>query len=232
MLPFQRLTGNPSSGWSIYTSAFAGQTPCYSNPPLPLIPPTTSPNPANASISVISTKIFSLAYALAPPPSLGPSLSSGAKAGIAIGVLVGALAAVAISFFVLLRRRRAKASAKASANDEAGPVVASTEYRNSATLSNAIPPQEHISELPSPGIMDGRSSWFPQSPAQPPPISPIASALPAQPPEELPGSTYMHEHHPAFSPVSDRGEPFRPPITGADRSPEEVVSPIEKESRR
>lgn len=222
-----KLTGSLPSGWSIYTTAFAGQTPCYSTPPLPLVPLTTSPNPANASISIISTKVFTLAYALAPP-SLGPALSAGAKAGIAIGALVGALAGLAIGFFILLRRRRAKASAK----DEDGPAVTYTENRGSAALSNSTAPPEHISELPSPGPSDGHSSWFPQPAVQPPPMSPTPSELPAQPPEELPGSTYMHEHHPAYSPVSERGEPFRPPIAGTGWAPEEVVSPMEKVGRR
>lgn len=222
----QKLTDYRSSGWSIYATAFAGQTPCYSTPPLPLIAPTASPNPANASISVISTKVFTLPYALAPP-SIGPALSAGAKAGIAIGALVGALAAVAIGFFVLLRRRRNKASA----NDEFGPGATPTGNRDSAAFSNRTAPPEHISELPSPGPNDGRSSWFPQAMVPPPPLSPTPSELPAQPPEELPGSTYMHEHHPAYSPVTERGEPFRPPVTRASWAPEQLVSPMEVERR-
>lgn len=230
-------------GWAIYTEAFASQTPCYSTAPLPLLGPRITSLPPGASVSSITTKIFTLKYPLATRSNGG--LSTGAKAAIAIGVVVSALAGMVLCSIFLLRRRQASPNGpmatrafsifrrqkvrRAAAAAEAK--AATTADNRASTMSPNIAPLENLSELASP------SGLAPTILPPPLPAAVVPTELPAAvpPPEELPGSTYLHEHHPAygFAPAERQREreEWRPVFAGQGVSPEEVVSPIEEEGR-
>lgn len=59
---------------------------------------------------------------------------------------------------------------------------------------------------------------------------PLVTKQPPAPPQELPGSTYIHEHHPAFTPTgSSVGSVATPTEVGAGsepRTPSENKSPV------
>ena len=218
-----------SSGWSVYSTAFAGQTPCYTSPPTPLIPLAAAASATQgSSISVINTKLFTLQFPLQPKKH---GLSAGAKAGIAIGCIAGALLALAIPFIFLRKRRQnallqrnlsshgavdddQTAAAAAAAAQPFTTVPWAGDKRNSVFSQQPHAPLGHISELPSPAPDQQTEMGFPplsQSPLLPPIISAVGPAqeheqeqpAPTQPPvqvapAEMPGSTYIHEHHPAF----------------------------------
>lgn len=196
-----------SSGWSVYSTAFAGQTPCYTNPPTPLIPPAAASATKGALISVINTKLFTLQYTLKPQKQ---GLSTAAKAGIAIGILVGALAALALFLFFFIRKRRAtKRKLMQRPIPPPSPPFIEPFVRDprDSTYSQAGIPLGPLSELPSPAPDQHRMGFpQPQSPAPtlaaaaPPPLPP--PSLPPPPPAEMPGDTFLHEHHPAYAPPS------------------------------
>lgn len=210
-------------GWSVYSTAFAGQTPCYTNPPTPLIPPTAAASATQgSSIMVINTKLFTLQFPLQPKKR---GLSAGAKAGIAIGCIAGALLAFAIAFiFIRKRRQNALLQRNLSTNDPVGdhetaaaaaqpttPFPFAGYKRNSIFSQNPHAPLGHISELLSPAPDHQPEMGFPRLSQSPllPPITPLQNLEePTHPPPppppvrvapaEMPGSTYINEHHPAY----------------------------------
>ncbi len=218
-----------SSGWSLYSTAFAGQTPCYMDPPTPLVPRTAASATNRASISVINTKLFTLQY---PLKTTKRGLSAGAKAGIAIGTVIGALAAIALLLFLIRKRRATKRKLSANPVDE--PVE--PEKRQS-TLSQIHAPLGHISELPSPGPTDQRDMGLP-SPQGPSmmmvPATPAsAPASPPVPLAEMPGDTFINQYHPAHISRSMDDEFPSPTISALQDGPGipgRVVSPLSDRS--
>lgn len=216
-----------SSGWSVYSTAFAGQTPCYTNPPTPLIPPAVASATKGSSISVINTKLFTLQFPLKPKKR---GISKGAKAGIAIACLIGALLALAIAFLFLRKRRNTLRKLSHSPVDQPipPPAVPYAGGKRDSTFSQIHAPLGHISELPSPAPGQQQEMGFP-------PSQPLSAALqeqpapPPVPPAEMLGSTYIHEHHPAHaSGVISEGFPSPPVGAGEDPpgTPRVVVSPL------
>ena len=209
------------SGWSVYTSTIAGHLPCYTTPALPLVAPSVPAAAAGAPApSVINNQLFTLRYPLTQPSS---ALSSGAIAGVAVGSIAGvALFASAILF--LMRRRRSRAAAIRAATvrsqhdremepEEFSPTTPKTPgsggapstpgggdgMSRSATTRTGVadPVSAHPSELPSPPtVSPTRSNWF----------GGVTS-----PATELPGSTYLHQHHPAMAGASGTTSPVRSP---------------------
>lgn len=210
------------SGWSVYSTAFAGQTPCFTSPSTPLIPPAAAASATQgSSISVINTKLFTLQFPLQPKKG---GLSAGVKAGIAVGCIAGALLALAIPFIFLRKRlqnallqRKPSPHNPIDGDQTAAPPRPMSPFayvvpkRNSILSQQPHAPLGHISELPSPPPDHQPEMGFPplsQSPLLPPVISasplqePQAAAPPPPPirvaPAEMPGSTFINEHHPAY----------------------------------
>ncbi|MCJ1460375.1 hypothetical protein MMC28_010755 [Mycoblastus sanguinarius] len=227
------------SGWSIYSSTLAGQTPCYTVPPLPLVPPTLTSGASTASVSVIDTQLFSLKYALEPKTS--SSLGTGAIAGIAVGGAAG-IALVATALLFLFRKRRARAQAAA----ESESTMVGTESSFGGPLKRGPishdPNSSHgaVSELPSPTHSPNpeQGTWG----SLPTPTSPkVPPAELAVPPSELAGSTFIHEHHPAYTPVEEQRRALPAPLKGVGQGRNEsttdvgstgFVSPITPTSRK
>lgn len=189
------------SGWSVYTSELAGQTPCFTPTTVSAIIPTSISNSSSsASTSIINTQLFALRYSLQQSKQ-SSTLSTGAKAGIAVGAAGGAaLALLALALFIRKRRGRARARRdEATVPGFKGPTDAHA-YSHKPTPSELPSPysQGPVSELPSPTTM--------RSPTPPLPDNamwfPLRSHKPPGPPTELVGSTYINEHHPAYSPIT------------------------------
>lgn len=182
-----------SRGWSVYTSAIAGQTPCYSPTSLAVQAPNATMT-ATASVSLISTDFFSFRYPLVQPQS---ALSLGAKIGIAVGAAgAGALALLALAVFIRKRRaqKRAQREEANMPKPESGNMYQRAYNGSQAALSELPSPQ--MIRPPTPPLPDN-AMWY---------NMPLGSHAPlrAMTPTELAGSTYINEHHPAYgvSPVT------------------------------
>ena len=201
------ITNDANRGWSIYTSAFAGETPCVSSLPLPLVPSATIASPG-ISASAITNQIFTFKYALAAKHS--KTLSPGAIAGTAIGS-IAAIALTLATITLLIRRRHAKARTK---RETATVCRSETTVKGRSELDpGTTHDNKGISELPSPHSQDTKGVSELPSPQSPEllerpfwsfrlPTSPselannVMHEMPAAPPAEMEGSTYIDEHHP------------------------------------
>lgn len=231
-------------GWSVYGSMLGGETPCYTVPSAALVPAMTS---TLSGVTVITGHLFTRKYDLAQPKS---GLSTGATAGIAIGAVLGVAAVVLALMFFFLRRRRAR---QAQIKAEAAAVAMANEEKGVASLKSGA------QELPSPQSQPNspRSTGQPWSAPHPSgymfpfqEVSRFSSPQPPPvPPSELPGSFFIHEHHPAFgagreeqeleanaspraspkptSPKPTSPNPRSPTISVT--SPSSVISPLEGE---
>lgn len=142
---------------------------------------------------MINNKIFTLKYSLITKKQ---GLNSGQKAGIAVGALAGLFALVAL-IYLLHRRRSGKLASERA-------LSGSTEGNFTGGKRISIPPRihapsQHLSELESPPFapktpLSEQAQW---SPASTGPI--VQPPQPSGPPVEMPGSTYINEHHPAYS---------------------------------
>ena len=233
-------TNKSTSGWSIYTSAFAGQTPCYTTPPLPLVPPTATAS-NGALVSVISNQLFALRYDLAQPKG---GLSGGAKAGIAIGVIAGVVFFAALAFCIVRARKRRTQAAGSNFDQRTVGDESMADERKSTTFSNRASnngPGDYASELASPSApaRSERNMWLSNATSPQSMTATTATQLPS-PPNELPGSTFIHEHHPAYgagyAPGDGTGVPgeayYHTSFNGnnpseAAQTPSVVISPVE-----
>ena len=209
-------TDDKKSGWSIYTSAIAGSTPCVTSAPVAFITPSST-GIAGASVSVVTNQLFTFKYPLAAKST---KLATGAIAGIAIGSFSGlalALAATAL----LTRTRRAKARAEREAatvsqsetntkgRSELDPTSPHDGKSGVSELPSPHSDNKGMSELPSPhgdskGVSELPNPRSPTLPERPfwTPTSPSGMMgevfeMAAAPPAEMEGDVYMDEHHPA-----------------------------------
>jgi hypothetical protein len=166
-----------------------------------------------SGITIITEHVFTRRYELTAPGKSG-GLDSGATAGLAIGVCGAVLVLVGLILF-LIWRRKARQSAAISRNNM-------TERPFSPTFAPG--PQELASPegaVNSPG--SARSDW-PMSSGSPPAYNqsmPRTVSGKLQSPQELPGSTFIHEHHPAYT----GSEQAQQPVRAASSPPE---SPLRK----
>lgn len=179
------------SGWKIYTTDFAGQTPCYTMPTVTHVPERTSTVPVRALITQhVFTRKFDLSER-AINGSKGPG--AGVIAGISVGSVAG-LGSVGIVVFFLLRRRKARRAPQTTAG--AGEMVIASPASAMHELASPHSPAR------APGF--GRSAFG--SPSSPPAyehnVDPYQTkAEPAA--QELPGSTFIFENHPAYTRQED-----------------------------
>ncbi|KAL8692244.1 MAG: hypothetical protein Q9218_002697 [Villophora microphyllina] len=218
------------SGWSIHTSSIGNQIPCVSTLTTPLAAPSATGLRKRAPVSVVvTTQLYTLKYPLKLKKG---GLSVGAKAGIAIGViLVFGFGALLVLLILHKRKLRARGLRE-------GTIIGGSSFhgsKRSGTFSQIGSHPGHLSDMQSAtgmqqGIPVGGGFWIP-------PPAPERTATPPPPPipmQELPASTHMHEHHPAFQPLDDA--PVPPPLhafgnQGEPHSPATLVSPMEEPSR-
>ncbi|KAL8838519.1 MAG: hypothetical protein Q9170_002099 [Blastenia crenularia] len=219
------------SGWAIHTSSIGNQIPCVSTLTTPLAAPSVTGLRKRAPVSVVVTsQLYTLKYALKPKKG---GLSAGAKAGIAVGIILAVVfGALFISLVIHKRKlRKRELSERTIIGDGSlyGP-------KRDGTLSYAGSHPSHPSELPSPSAVNpeippGGGFWYPatapeRTPTPPPPPVPM---------QELPASTHMNEHHPAFQSSQQESEQLPGPIIHIHEdspSSARLVSPLEEPIRR
>jgi hypothetical protein len=199
------MPADQSRGWQIYFSSLGGQTPCYTMPPQTFVPAASA---TISGLTLITEHVFTRKYELTTSGT-SSGLGAGAKAGIAIGVC-GAAVLFTGFVFLLLRRRKAPQTTTTSQNNNM------TERSFSPTFAPG--PQELAS--PGRGInspASARSNWPTRSGSPPAYNHSMSRGLSGklQSPQELPGSTFIHEHHPAYA----RSEQPQLPVTAPSSSP-------------
>ena len=203
------------SGWSIYSTVIAGQTPCVTEPAIPLIPDnSTNPPTVTAGLFIMSTSIFALKYALALAPSSQP-LTTAVMTGIAVGGSVVISILIFLLFFCYRRRHNRHLQEDLNFQDASGPPSTTT---NTATheKSNGLPlsPRPTTYAPTSPPVIgttngtttpsslkyrdtmlpeEPPSMWFPMPPGWEPPgrQRPVSAGVPPMSPKELTGDTAM-----------------------------------------
>jgi len=227
-----------SSGWAPFTSALAGQTPCYTSVGVPIVAQSSaSVSSGSSSPSIITDRLFTLQYQLATEQS--SSLGGGAIAGIAIGSIAGVLLLGVLALLLFRHRQRRAQEIRNSTlpraqtgelPQEFSPTKAEARRSHSRNMSEHTTAArsdyartEYRSELPSPPPRSPplQSGFYP-------PQSPVGSTLgrsspvQVQSPQELPGSTTLHEHHPALVNAASATSPQYVPLPA--RSPRGLVS--------
>ncbi|KAL8710686.1 MAG: hypothetical protein Q9220_004704 [cf. Caloplaca sp. 1 TL-2023] len=203
--------------------------PCVSTLTSPLAAPTITGQKVRkrAPVGIIVTsQLYTLKYALKPKKS---GLSAGAKAGIAIGIVVAAMFGALLVAFIVHKRKLKNQGLREGAIIGGGSSYGG--FHRSGTMSHAGSQPGHPSELPSPSMMPqgmvmNGSYWIP------PPNSERGSSPPPPPipAQELPASTHMHEHHPAFQALENVPEQQEgPPFINHDESRMSggIISPME-----
>ncbi|KAH0829613.1 hypothetical protein FOPE_10363 [Fonsecaea pedrosoi] len=231
-------------GYQIYYTAVGQDTPCYSVPATTLVPAST---PAIAGLTLITDHVFSQKYSLVTQQQAKNKFPPGAKIAIPVSIWVVICIVCLATFFWVRRRRKARRAAEANRTTTFPP-----EEPVLSQMSMSRAPTAHELDSPegqtgSPGAVRVANGWpiFPSS--SPPAYDPNAAGpvgLQKQPPsmpQELPGSTFIHEHHPVFSPTgsvsapteatpgSPPGTPVQAAATGTEkRSP--VLSSVTSRS--
>ena len=223
------------SGWQIYTTDLAGQTPCFTMPTVTHVPASTL---TITGLSLITEHVFTRKFELserAMKGSEGPG--TGAIAGIAVGAVAG-LSFIGALVFLLRRRKTQRAPQTFSPTAGDGEMVVA--YPPSVMHELASP--QGLARSPD----SGRSAWG--SPSSPPAyehnLDPYRTKSgPAT--QELPGSTFIHEHHPAYTGREDglaARAPSSPPRTPGQSPPlsshartissPQTVSPVSSPKQR
>lgn len=207
------------------------ETPCFSKLAVAYVPATSA---SGADVTLITNAVFTRKYVLVTPNS--SSLSGGAIAGIVVGAFTCALGIPGL-IVMLLRRHRKKQEEAQVQTEKPNLAFPSTQpaFGSHQRVNEGIPPgtPQTPQELASPegGVQSaGPVKRLPYNspstmsipPAYEKPASSISSI-----PAEMPGSTHMNEHHPAFSrsqsDLSSRLLPGSPSSIVDTRSP--VMSP-------
>lgn len=185
---------------------------------MPSITHVPASSPAISGVTVITEHVFTRKFDLVVGHR-NSGLSSGAKAGLALGTCVGVIAIAAGVAMVWLRHRKA---AKNRAEQ--------TTFYTDKDQKRSTSPATRRYELPSPGPHSPPDISRPLSSQLPPAYATNGHISPPPPkshPQELPGSYFIHENHPAI--VGSPG-----PTHGADRPKSEseqhcspIVSPLD-----
>ena len=207
------------SGWSIFTSTIAGQTPCFTVLPTVLTAPSITGLRRRAPISVVvTTQLYTLKYALSPQRS---SFSKGAIIGIAVGVGIVVLLGI-LAVIVAVRKRRNKNKERGLSE---GAIIGDGSHTGENRFATLYHPDIH--EMPSPStttgpqlspMADAQEYWGHQAILERPVITPIIQR-PATPQEML-ASTHIYEHHPAFNSATreDKSQPMNQDTASAKES--------------
>ena len=209
-----KFVSDPFSGYQVYYTAFGVETPCYSDLATKYVPAST---PTIAGLTLITDHVFARKYAVVKASS-HKGLPLGGLIGITVNAVLFVVLIICLAWFI--KRRRARKQAEAARSTTFPP--------EEPVLQMSRAPTAH--ELDSPETAGARSAggtgsnWPPVFPAVSPPAYDQTKGRPgvvtnkSPVPQELPGSTFIHEHHPAFSattgndPLSELS-PSSPPRT-------------------
>jgi hypothetical protein len=198
------------------------------------VPATTyvpASTPTVAGLTLITDHVFSQKYGLIPPPSGGSDFPFGAK--IAIPVVWAALMALGVFVWLYIRKLKARKRAEAArattfpAEEPVMPQMTMSRTPTAHELDSTDPPPVSPSETPAGGWPIYQTSsppaYDPANAAPAPAPAPVLTKQPPAAPQELPGSTYLHEHHPAYS--SRGGSSVGTPTESVIGSPPRTFTP-------
>ncbi|KIX05173.1 uncharacterized protein Z518_06045 [Rhinocladiella mackenziei CBS 650.93] len=196
-------------GYQVYYTAIGAETPCYSDPATKVLPVST---PTASGLTLITDHIFSRMYMLVPPSTGRQDIPLGGKIGIGISAVLFVGATIAVWLYI--RKRTAKAVAAAARATTFPPEEPPLQMSGSSTAHEPNRPEALAS---SPGAAVANWPLFPTTSSPPAYDHTKGRPAPRKPsiPQELPGSTYINEHHPAFSmrDTSAEATPSSPPRT-------------------
>ena len=177
---------------------------------MPSVTHIPAASPAISGVTVITEHVFTRQYTLVRPLRK-PGMSTGEKVGIAVGAGVGGLAIAAGCALVWNRRRRGRKSALASLptkEEQADLQSPATLHEMPSPGGHPMSPSHHFplgSYLPPAYHAEDKSMASPKVGVQIPQELDSPRAL-----QELPGSSHIHQHHPAFpGDDHDNGEGYR-----------------------
>ncbi|OAP55810.1 hypothetical protein AYL99_09962 [Fonsecaea erecta] len=231
-------------GYQIYYTAVGGITPCYSVPATTFVPAST---PTVAGLTLITDHVFTQKYSLVTQQPAKNKFPPGAKIAIPISIWVVLCVVCVATFFWVRRRRRARRAAEANRTTTfppEEPVLPQMSMSRAPTAHELDSPEAQAGSSGAVGVANGWPIFPTSSPPAYDQSKGIQAAIRKQPPsapQELPGSTYIHEHHPVFlptasvstpteaTPSSPPGTPVQTPSAGAEgRSP--VLSSVASRS--
>ena len=194
----------------LYYTNIGAYTPCYSSLSVTLVPAET---PTDAAIALITNQIFADAFPLAQSGGK-KGLPTGALIGIIINVVLFVAIFIAIIWYRKRKIRRIAEANRATTFPPMEPTMSMAETRSGRT------PSTH--ELASPEMQAttprSLSNNWPMNSQSPPPTYEIGRPKPistkVDKPQELPGSTFLHEHHPAFASETASTEEI-PPLSAS-----------------
>ncbi|KEF57800.1 uncharacterized protein A1O9_05720 [Exophiala aquamarina CBS 119918] len=204
-------------GFQIYYTAIGSQTPCYSDPLTKFIPAST---PTVAGLTLITDHVFSQLYTVGKPATGHKKLPLGGIIGISVNAVLFLIVIVVVIWWI--KRRRARRIAMQARSTTFPPEEPSLQMSRAPTTHELDSPDEGTRSA----VM--KSNWPPNFGAVSPPAYDVskgrpmaATGKPIHPaPQELPGSTFIHEHHPAFTGPTPAGtdapselSPTSPPRT-------------------
>lgn len=202
-------------GYSVYSTAIGSETPCYSTPSTILVPAAT---PTISGLAIITDLVFSKRYDLEPVKS-GGGFPTGGIIGITVNAVLFVCVIIAIIWYRRRKRRRQSLQAGRSTTYPAEEPALAPE-------SKSILPQE----LSSSGLAEARHNsrgFWPFGSATSPSVRGTDKKMQRSDVmglQELPASTYINEHHPAFGGPETITEktprtPKRSPVTSSTGSP-------------
>ncbi|KIX97395.1 uncharacterized protein Z520_06847 [Fonsecaea multimorphosa CBS 102226] len=234
-------------GYQIYYTAVGQNTPCYSSPATTFVPAST---PTVAGLTLITNHVFSQKYSLVTPQPAKSKFPTGAKIAIPISIGVVICIICIATFFWVRRRRKVRRAAEANRTTTfppEEPVLSQMSMSRAPTAHELDSPE---AQAGSPGAVGVANGW-PIFPTSSPPAydqsKGVQAAIQKQPPsapQELPGSTFIHEHHPVFSPTgsvstpteatpsSPPGTPVRAASAGAEKRSPVLSSPTSRSETR
>lgn len=156
-----------------------------------------------SGLTVITEHVYTRKFELTEPKSSG--LSTGSKAGLAAGSCIAAFLLTGFAIFLFRRRR---ASQRQEQQQQRVNTMNSIAAMSERPFSPAFPPAPQELASPENGVNSpalARNEW-PINSTSPPAYNqsvvarnPLPEPVKAAPPQELPGSTFIHEHHPAYT---------------------------------
>ncbi|OQV08932.1 CFEM domain-containing protein [Cladophialophora immunda] len=219
-------------GYQIYYTAVGQDTPCYSVPATTFVPAST---PTVAGLTLITDHVFSQKYSLVAQQQAKSKFPPGAKIAIPVSIWVVICIVCITTFFWVRRRRKARRAAEANRTTTfppEEPVLSQMSMSRAPTAHELDSPEARAG---SPGAVGIANGW-PIFPTSSPPaydqnkggLAAVQKQAPSVP-QELPGSTFIHEHHPVFSsagsvstpteatPGSPPGTPVQVATAGTER---------------
>ena len=205
----------------LFYTNIGAYTPCFFSPSITIVPAAT---PTNTAIVLITNHVFAEAFPLAQS-SGKRELPLGVLIAIVINVVLFVALIIAIIYYRKRKIRKIAEANRATTFPPTEPTMSMADTR----AERAPSPHELASPEMQATTPRSLSNNWPMNSQSPPPIYEIGKPKPISTkidkPQELPGSTFLHEHHPAFASETASTEETPP------RSPSPPMTPVRSNAR-